>query len=239
MGYSVKEIFDTLQGEGGRAGERSIFVRLGGCNYWSGRAEDRERGKAACAEWCDTDFFGGTKMEASAIVERCAHLWPAYSPTRWVVLTGGEPLLQLDTELLAAFHTAGFSVAVETNGSIAPIDGIDWLTVSPKLGSPWALAARRGQEMKVVLPGSASGSGWPSDVLEGLRKETTFGAYYVQPQDPIDEGAVDASFLKNNLRVFNGHGARYKQNLERCIAFVREHPEWRLSLQSHKWTGLP
>ena len=152
MTYAVKEIFYTLQGEGARTGRPSVFVRFAGCNLWSGREQDRAG--AVCA-FCDTDFVGadgdgGGKFEsASELARAAAAKWPGGS-ARYVVCTGGEPLLQLDSVLIDAFHAEGFEIAVETNGTIAAPPGIDWICVSPKANA--ALAQRSGHELKLVYP---------------------------------------------------------------------------------------
>ena len=153
MAYSVKEIFYTLQGEGRNAGRAAVFCRFAGCNLWSGREEDRE---TAICQFCDTDFVGinGTGGGRFATAEEVAHAiattWAGGAEGRLVVLTGGEPLLQVDAPLTAALHAAGFEIAVETNGTIAPPEGIDWLCVSPKAGA--ALAVESGEELKLVFP---------------------------------------------------------------------------------------
>ena len=154
MTYSVKEIFYTLQGEGINAGRPAVFCRFAGCNLWSGREADRE---IAVCRFCDTDFVGtdgtlGGKYEvAAALADEIAACWPraALGP-RLVVLTGGEPLLQIDAPLIDALHARAFEIAVETNGSIEPPAGLDWVCVSPKAGAP--LKALRGSELKVVVP---------------------------------------------------------------------------------------
>jgi len=154
MSYQVKEIFYTLQGEGAQAGRPAVFCRFAGCNLWSGREEDRV---TATCRFCDTDFvgtngtLGGKYASATALAAQVAALWPAAAGgRRYVVLTGGEPLLQVDAALTTALHGEGFEVAVETNGSIAAPPGIDWICVSPKAGAPWV--QREGQELKVVWP---------------------------------------------------------------------------------------
>jgi 7-carboxy-7-deazaguanine synthase (Cx14CxxC type) len=155
MAYNVKEIFLTLQGEGHWAGSRAVFCRFTGCNLWSGREEDRA---AAACNFCDTDFVGtdgsgGGRFEtAEALAQAVGQVWGAESAHRWVVLTGGEPLLQVDAPLLAQLHQRGFRVAVETNGTVTAPQGIDWLTVSPKGAAP--LKVTRGQELKLVWPQS-------------------------------------------------------------------------------------
>ncbi|HPG61353.1 MAG TPA: 7-carboxy-7-deazaguanine synthase [Casimicrobium sp.] len=154
MTYSVKEIFYTLQGEGANAGRPAVFCRFAGCNLWSGLERDRE---SAVCRFCDTDFVGtdGTRggkfSTAEALADVVASEWPLGRHGKpLVVCTGGEPLLQLDLPLIAALHAKGFEIAVETNGSIAAPDGIDWICVSPKAGAP--LLQLRGQELKVVVP---------------------------------------------------------------------------------------
>lgn len=153
MSYAVKEIFYTLQGEGAQAGRPAVFCRFAGCNLWSGREADRA---TAVCTFCDTDFVGtdgsngGRYKDAAALAARIASLWPADGPSRFVVCTGGEPLLQLDMSLIDALHERGFAVAVETNGTIPLPDGLDWACVSPKAGAP--LAVEAGDELKVVVP---------------------------------------------------------------------------------------
>lgn len=153
MTYAVKEIFYTLQGEGANAGRPAVFCRFAGCNLWSGREEDRE---SAVCRFCDTDFVGtdgengGKYRDAGALVERIASLWPASEAHRFVVCTGGEPMLQMDEPLVTALHRAGFEVAIETNGSLPVLDSIDWVCVSPKADAP--LVVTKGNELKVVVP---------------------------------------------------------------------------------------
>jgi len=152
MSYKVKEIYYTLQGEGAQTGRAAVFCRFTGCNLWSGREEDRS--KAVC-QFCDTDFVGtdgpngGRFKTAEALAVAVAAQWPGGGKP-YVVCTGGEPLLQLDEPLLAAFHQKGFEVAIETNGTILPPPGIDWICVSPKAGSELILLA--GHELKLVFP---------------------------------------------------------------------------------------
>ena len=153
MTYSVKEIFYTLQGEGAQAGRAAVFCRFAGCNLWSGREEDRAQ--AACT-FCDTDFVGtdgtggGKFGTAEALAQAIAQHWPDGQARRFVVLTGGEPLLQVDAALTTALHAQGYEIAVETNGTVAAPAGIDWLCMSPKAGN--ATVVTRGQELKLVFP---------------------------------------------------------------------------------------
>lgn len=153
MTYSVKEIFYTLQGEGAQAGRAAVFCRFSGCNLWSGREEDRS---SAVCRFCDTDFVGidgtcgGKYLSAESLAQAIAEHWPLNQSNRFVVLTGGEPLLQVDAVLIAALHNLDFEIAVETNGTILPPKGIDWLCVSPKAGSLTVVA--QGQELKLVYP---------------------------------------------------------------------------------------
>src|ERR1700686_1631547 len=151
--YAVKEIFLTLQGEGAQTGRPSVFCRFAGCNLWSGREEDRA--EAICT-FCDTDFVGmdgsegGRYPDAAALADRIASQWPEGAKNRFVVCTGGEPLLQLDPPLVAALHERGFEIAIETNGTIPPPAGIDWVCVSPKAGTE--LVVTSGDELKIVVP---------------------------------------------------------------------------------------
>lgn len=154
LAYSVKEIFYTLQGEGAQAGRPAVFCRFAGCNLWSGREADRA---SAVCRFCDTDFvgtngvLGGKFADAAALANLINAQWPADQPHhKYVVFTGGEPLLQIDAALIAAMHAQGFEIAIETNGTLPVPDGIDWICVSPKMGAP--LVVTRGNELKVVIP---------------------------------------------------------------------------------------
>jgi 7-carboxy-7-deazaguanine synthase (Cx14CxxC type) len=177
MAYSVKEIFYTLQGEGMHAGKPAVFCRFAGCNLWSGREADRS---TAVCKFCDTDFVGvdgtdgGKYAQAGALAAKVASLWPTPAKAhRFVVLTGGEPLLQVDAALVDALHDEGFMVAVETNGTVKPPPGIDWICMSPKAGAPLVLT--RGNELKLVFPQE----GLPPSAVEGL----SFDNYLLQPMD--------------------------------------------------------
>lgn len=176
MSYAVKEIFRTLQGEGAQAGRAAVFCRFTGCNLWSGL--ERDRAKAICT-FCDTDFVGmdgtggGRFADAEALAEAIASAWGEGSAQRYVVLTGGEPLLQVDAALVDALHRRGFEIGVETNGTQAAPDGIDWLCVSPKAGSE--LVLRAGNEIKLVYPQSAAD---PAS-FEAL----DFEHFFLQPMD--------------------------------------------------------
>jgi 7-carboxy-7-deazaguanine synthase len=153
MTYSVKEVFYTLQGEGLRAGRPAVFCRFAGCNLWTGREEDRA--KAVC-QFCDTDFvgtdgtLGGKFAQAGDLALQVAALWPVGKGHRYVVLTGGEPLLQVDNALIEALHAEGFEIAVESNGTVGVPPGIDWICISPKAGAEWI--QRSGHELKLVYP---------------------------------------------------------------------------------------
>ena len=177
MTYSVKEMFYTLQGEGANAGHPAVFCRFAGCNLWSGREEDRS---TAICQFCDTDFVGtdgthGGKFEsAPALAAAIAGFWPATdSAHRLVVLTGGEPLLQVDEALVQALHAVGFRIAVETNGTVPPPPGIDWLCMSPKAGSTRVVSA--GQELKLVFPQVGA--------EPALYESLNFENFYLQPMD--------------------------------------------------------
>lgn len=211
MSYAVKEMFLTLQGEGLQAGMRAVFLRFAGCNLWSGREEDRA--KAECT-FCDTDFVGvdgdggGRFADAEALADRVLALWgdPEAGGARLVVITGGEPMLQLDSELVAALKARGFRIAIETNGTIPVIDGVDWICVSPKAGT--RVVQHKGDELKMV---------WPQLGLDVAEIESwDFRHWLVQPMD----------------------GASARQSHQAAIAFVLEHPRWRLSIQTHKLLGL-
>jgi 7-carboxy-7-deazaguanine synthase len=176
MSYAVKEIFHTLQGEGARAGRAAVFCRFAGCNLWSGREADRA--KAEC-RFCDTDFIGtdglggGRFATAAELADAVARCWGTAPGPRYVVCTGGEPLLQLDRAIIEALHARDFEIAIETNGTLPPPDGIDWICVSPKFGTD--LVATAGQELKVVFPQP----GLDLDRLAGLR----FDHFFLQPMD--------------------------------------------------------
>jgi 7-carboxy-7-deazaguanine synthase (Cx14CxxC type) len=210
MTYSVKEIFLTLQGEGGQAGRAAVFCRFAGCNLWTGRERDRTR--AVCG-FCDTDFVGtdgpggGKFATAGALASAVAAAWRGAPENRLVVLTGGEPLLQVDDALVAALHGAGFSIALETNGTLAAPVGIDWVCVSPKADA--ALAQTSGQELKLVYPQA----GVDPARFEGL----AFERFSLQPMDGAGRDAATRA----------------------AIAYCLEHPRWRLSLQTHKYLGIP
>ena len=177
MPYAVKELFATLQGEGARAGRAAVFCRFAGCNLWSGREEDRA---GAVCRFCDTDFAGldgesgGRFADADALAFAIAAVWPGGEAGRYVVFTGGEPLLQLDEALLDAIHAHGFEAACETNGTLDAPEGLDWITVSPKAGAPWRL--RHGSELKLVYPQP----GLDPDALPG---DLAFAHRWLQPMD--------------------------------------------------------
>ena len=214
MSYTVKEIFYTLQGEGAQAGRAAVFCRFAGCNLWSGREEDRA--KAIC-RFCDTDFVGtgpdgGKFATADELVERIAQCWGANSGARFVVCTGGEPLLQLDAALIDALHARRFEIAVETNGTIAAPEGIDWICVSPKAGAE--LVQTTGDELKLVYP--QAGAEPERYAALGFRN------FFLQP--------MDGAHLREDA-------ARAK-NTELAIRYCMEHPQWRLSVQTHKIVGI-
>jgi 7-carboxy-7-deazaguanine synthase len=209
--YAVKEMFYTLQGEGGNTGSPAVFLRFAGCNLWSGREADRRR---AVCRFCDTDFVGtdgrngGKFASAGSLAKAVAQQWPARSRRhRLVVCTGGEPLLQLDGALVDALHTRGFRIAVETNGTLTPPPGIDWICVSPKAGAP--LRLKTGDELKLVFPQH----GLSPDSVSRLR----FRHFFLQPLD----------------------GPQRARNTRLAVDYCKRHPQWRLSLQTHKMIGIP
>ena len=176
MTYAVKEAFLTLQGEGVQSGRRAVFLRFAGCNLWSGREEDRA---AAQCNFCDTDFVGtdgpggGKFASADALADHVAALWGDGGEDRLVVVTGGEPMLQLDAELVDALHQRGFRVAAETNGTLPAVPGLDWLCVSPKAGTE--IVQRSGDELKLV---------WPQTGIDPAELEQwDFRHFLVQPMD--------------------------------------------------------
>jgi 7-carboxy-7-deazaguanine synthase len=214
MPYAVKEIFYTLQGEGAQTGRPAVFCRFAGCNLWTGREEDRED---AICRFCDTDFVGtggpggGKFASAAALAAAVAAAWPepAGPARRFVVCTGGEPLLQMDRELVEALHAVGFEVAVETNGTQEPPPGIDWLTVSPKAGAD--VVVRRGDELKLVYP-QVEATAQPQRF-----EELEFRHFFLQPMD----------------------GPAREANTAAALRYCLSHPRWRLSLQTHKLLGIP
>ncbi len=212
MTYSVKEVFYTLQGEGLQAGKPAVFCRFAGCNLWTGREADRA---SAVCRFCDTDFvgtdgtMGGKYATAAELADRILSLWPANDDrNRLVVMTGGEPLLQLDAALIDTLHARGFRIAVETNGTIGAPEGIDWICVSPKAGAPWVQT--RGHELKLVYPQSGltpDALPWPTLRFEHL---------LLQPMD----------------------GPSAAQNTRDAVAYCQANPQWRLSVQTHKMLGI-
>ena len=213
MTYTVKEIFYTLQGEGYHAGRPAVFCRFSGCNLWTGREDDRHR---AVCKFCDTDFVGvgddgGRFASSTDLAARVAALWPTSSgtpATPYVVCTGGEPLLQLDKQLVDALHDRGFEVAVETNGTQPPPAGLDWICVSPKANAPLTLV--KGDELKLVYPQVEP------DAQPERFEHLGFRHFSLQPMD----------------------GPELSENVRRTVEYCLAHPKWRLSLQTHKLLGL-
>ena len=210
MTYAVKEIFLTLQGEGAQAGRAAVFCRFAGCNLWSGREEDRE---AATCQFCDTDFAGtdgpggGQFASPAALAQAIADAWGPAPAGRFVVFTGGEPLLQLDEALLDAVHEKGFEAAAETNGTLLPPKGLDWLCVSPKADAPFVVTS--GDELKLVFPQEA--------LMPDAIGDLGFKHFWLQPMD----------------------GSQIAAHTQDAIAYCLKHPRWRLSVQTHKFIGIP
>lgn len=210
MTYAAKEIFKTLQGEGGQAGRAAVFCRFAGCNLWSGREE--HRASAQC-RFCDTDFVGtdgeggGRFKGAKELAAAIDRTWGDNPDRRYVVFTGGEPLLQLDAPLLDAVRARGFIMAVETNGTIAAPPGIDWICVSPKAGN--VVKQTSGQELKLVYPQD----GASPEAFEHL----SFEHFFLQPMD----------------------GPERLLNTKLAVEYCLENPRWRVSLQTHKLMGIP
>ncbi|MCM2341986.1 7-carboxy-7-deazaguanine synthase [Rhodoferax sp.] len=210
MTYTVKEIYYTLQGEGGQAGRAAVFCRFTGCNLWTGREADRS--KAVC-QFCDTDFIGtdgpggGKFASAEALAQAVLKHWPTGAGGKpLVVFTGGEPLLQLDEALVDALHAAGFEIAVETNGTQPAPQGLDWICVSPKADAE--LVLRRGTELKLVFP--------QNNAMPERFADLDFQHFFLQPMDGLDG----------------------KKNTQKAIAYCLQHPQWRLSIQTHKVIGI-
>lgn len=216
MTYSVKEIFLSIQGEGAHTGRPSVFLRFAGCNLWSGREKDRA---SAVCKFCDTEFVGmdglggGQFKTAEALALDVMSYWPSNDRggEPWVICTGGEPLLQLDTDLIEALHKAGFKIGVESNGTLKAPKGIDWLCISPKADAE--LVQKSGDELKLVYP-------QPENKPEDF-EYLDFNVFSLQPRDD--------SYLENNKS-----DAHKRATFEYCIA----NPKWRLSLQTHKYLGV-
>ena len=207
MGYLVKEAFLTLQGEGAHAGRAAVFCRFAGCNLWTGREEHRSM---AVCQFCDTDFVGtdgegGGRFRSAA--DLAAHLDALAGATRFVVCTGGEPLLQLDATLIDALHARGFEIAIETNGTLPVPDGIDWVCVSPKANAE--LVVTQGDELKLVY---RQEHGEPERYAN-----LEFRHFFLQPMDGPDRDRFTAD----------------------AIEYCQAHPQWRLSIQTHKYLGIP
>jgi 7-carboxy-7-deazaguanine synthase len=206
--YQVKEIFLTLQGEGFHSGRTAVFCRFSGCNFWNGKEKDRP---SAICTFCDTDFVGsdgqnGGKYTAEELVKKITSLWPEGQSKRFVVCTGGEPLLQLDDILIDELHKHSFEIAVESNGSVKAPHKIDWLTISPK--SLEHFKQTRGDELKLVYP--------QKKLDPELFSKMDFKHFYLQP--------MDGPMLDENTAV--------------SISYCLQHPQWKLSMQTHKYLGI-
>jgi len=210
--YSVKEAYFTLQGEGAQTGRAAVFLRFAGCNLWSGRERDRA---AATCSFCDTDFVGtdgpggGRFAHPDALADHVAGLWQGTGGRAYVVCTGGEPLLQIDPALIEALHARGFEIGVETNGTLDAPGGLDWVCVSPKANAP--LRQRTGDELKLVYP-QAEPEAQPDRFVA-----LDFRHFFLQPMD----------------------GPQIEETTAAAAAYCQKNPQWRLSLQTHKWIGLP
>jgi 7-carboxy-7-deazaguanine synthase len=211
--YSVKEIYYTLQGEGANAGRAAVFCRFSGCNLWTGLEQDRA---TATCKFCDTQFFGtdgsggGKFATAGELADKVATTWPSAAAMRarpLVVCTGGEPLLQVNEELIGEFHRRGFEVAVETNGTQVPPPGLDWICVSPKAGAE--LVVKSGNELKLVYP--------QTNAAPEQFEELNFDWLFLQPMDGLERD----------------------RNTRLALNYCLEHPQWRLSLQTHKMLQIP
>ena len=211
MAYKVKEIFYTLQGEGGQSGRPAVFCRFTGCNLWTGREKDRA--KAIC-QFCDTDFIGmdglngGKYKTAEELAKKVKSVWGNTSLGKpFVVCTGGEPALQLDQNLINAFHTEGLEISIETNGTVELLEGIDWICVSPKANTD--LVVMKGHELKLVYP--------QKDAEPEHFTHLNFDNFYLQPMDGIFQ----------------------KENIQLTVEYCLKNPQWKLSLQTHKILNIP
>ena len=211
MAYKVKEIFYTLQGEGGQSGRPAVFCRFTGCNLWTGREKDRA--KAIC-QFCDTDFIGmdglngGKYKTAEELAKKVKSVWGNTSLGKpFVVCTGGEPALQLDQNLINAFHTEGLEISIETNGTVELLEGIDWICVSPKANTD--LVVMKGHELKLVYP--------QKDAEPERFTHLNFDNFYLQPMDGIIQ----------------------KENIQLTVEYCLKNPQWKLSLQTHKILNIP
>lgn len=208
--YSAKEVFLTVQGEGGQAGRPAVFLRFSGCNLWSGREQDRE---TAVCTFCDTDFVGvdggggGKFRTPDLLADHVAGMWRGrQGDPKLVVCTGGEPLLQLDAALIAALKTRGFEIAIESNGTLEAPDGIDWVCVSPKADAE--VIQIKGQELKLVYP--------QAKAMPERFEHLDFERFWLQPLDGPDQA----------------------ENTAAAIEYCLTHPQWRLSVQTHKYIGV-
>jgi len=207
--YSIKETYSTIQGEGAYTGRVAVFCRFAGCNLWSGLEEDRAN---AVCRFCDTEFVGidgpggGKFNNPDNLTNHILSFWSG-ADKPFVVFTGGEPLLQMDDKLVEALKKGHVEIAIETNGTLIPPDGIDWICVSPKQEAE--LLVTKGDELKIVYPQDGLD---PSNFLD-----LDFDVFSLQPMD----------------------GPEYNNNLEETLAYCRKHPEWRLSLQTHKYLQIP
>lgn len=213
MSYSVKEVFYSLQGEGFHSGRPAIFCRMSKCNLWTGREEDRAE---AICQFCDTDFIGtdgqngGKFNNAETLCQHLLKFWPTDSNQNpFIVLTGGEPLLQVDEELIATLHKHKFEIAVETNGTKTAPEGIDWICMSPKANAPIILDS--GHELKLVFP--------QPELMPEKVADLDFEYFYLQPMDDQDPNIT-------------------QQNIKQAVAYCLAHPQWKLSLQTHKFLGI-
>ena len=213
MSYSVKEVFYSLQGEGFHSGRPAIFCRMSKCNLWTGREEDRA---TAICQFCDTDFIGtdgqngGKFKDAEALCQHLLSFWPQNTDEKpFIVITGGEPLLQVDQILIDQLHQHKFEIAIETNGTKAAPDNIDWICMSPKANAPIILSA--GHELKLVYP--------QADLMPEKVADLEFDFFYLQPMDDSDP-------------VIS------QQNIKNAIDYCLKHPQWKLSLQTHKLLGI-
>lgn len=239
--YVISRIFRSLISEGAFAGTKAAFLHFQGCNLWDGDVTHRETGRGACSGWCDSGFTDGAALGIPEILAALDTAYPHTGVKPWVVLAGGEPMLQVDSELVFALGQANWLVAMETNGTLPIPDAVrfnlNWLVVSPKLGTNGGVT--KADELRVAIPGALPPDpGWTDDALEKLESAGDWGAMYVTPVDPVDPTTISSTFLRNRGKDRAMAGA-YQLNLQRCVSFVDRHPDWQLALPTSKLAGIP
>lgn len=251
--FGVMSMKDALVLEGARAGTRAVVLRFSGCNLWDGRPLQRDGGFAPCAAYCDSDHYRGMPVDLAELVDSAEKDWPAEQAKeaghqRWLHLTGGEPMMQVNRDFLAAFLERNWAVSIETNGTLDSelYDVFDHLIVSPKPGVPLSPMLTRAHEVRAVYPGAGGRhDGWKDLDLVALADRLRARSRYVVPLDaPLDPDVAGLTILRNGAELEEGDevgvfaATLYQSSLTKCIAFIREHPGWRLGLQVSKLAGM-